>query len=262
MKKIFIIVAIFFSVVAEAQMTQIQVTSVRRYTTYAEVTYKMRFTLPAIYGTGTNPIQGLSAIVSSYEGYGIEVIPVTGTVITYTKTQSVSLSTTQNQIQTGLTDIYIGIRSQLDALTLSPFDTLAGLSYNGTSWNSSSTVTDNPLPEINQPITATAASGSAVTLTIPAVKDRFHYITHISIQAYSTAARTGSATPIVVTSTNLNGLAWTFATAGAIGTTDVKPNNEPTVSLRSAVANTATTIVCPATTGVIWRVTVFYNTIN
>ena len=261
MKKIILIAFLFITSFVEAQMTQIQVTSVRRYSTYAEVTYKMRFTLPAIYGTGTNPIQGLSAIVSSYDGYGIEVIPVTGTVITYTKTQSVALSTTQTQIQTGLTDIYTSIRSQLDALTLSPFDTLAGLSYNGTTWNSSSTVTDNPLPEINQPLTATAASGSAVTLTIPAVKERFHYITHIAIQAYSTAARTGSATPVIVTSTNIPGSpAWTFTTAAAIGTTDIK-TIEPTNPIRSSVANTATTIVCPATTGVIWRVQVFYTTI-
>ena len=108
--------------------------------------------------------------------------------------------------------------------------------------------------------TAVGTTGSAITLTLPATPSQFHYINSIEIEAYSTAARTGSATPVTVTSTNIPGSpAWTFATAAAIGTTDTKfypfSNN-----IKSSAANTATTIVCPATTGVIWRVNVSYYT--
>jgi len=107
-------------------------------------------------------------------------------------------------------------------------------------------------------VTGTAATGVALTVTLPAVSTFFHYINHIEIQAYSTAARTGGATPIVVTSTNLPGSpAWTFATAATIGSTDSKIFIFAD-SIRSSVVNTATTIVCPATTGVIWRVNISY----
>jgi hypothetical protein len=108
--------------------------------------------------------------------------------------------------------------------------------------------------------TAVAATGVAVTLTLAAVAGQFHYINSIEIQAYSTAARTGSATPITVTSTNIpTGAAWTFATAAAIGTTDNKFQSFSN-NLKSTTVNTATTIVCPATTGIIWRVNVSYYT--
>lgn len=49
----------------------------------------------------------------------------------------------------------------------------------------------------------------------------------------------------------------TFASAAAVGTTDSK-YVEPGLPLRSSVVNTATTIVCPATTSVIWRITAYY----
>jgi hypothetical protein len=107
-------------------------------------------------------------------------------------------------------------------------------------------------------VTAVGASGAAVTLTLPAVASQFHYITHIEILKYAVGALTGGATPVTVTTTNLPGTpAFTFETAGAIGTI-VRTLYEPTKSLRSSTVNTATTIVCPATTNVIWRVNVWY----
>jgi hypothetical protein len=112
-------------------------------------------------------------------------------------------------------------------------------------------------PAASQGVTATGAA--AVTLTLPAVPSQFHYITLIEIEAYSSSNRTGVATPILVTTTNLPGTpAFTFATAGAIGTTDTKVyvHAQP---FRSVTVNTATTIVCPATAGVIWRVNVWYQ---
>lgn len=107
-------------------------------------------------------------------------------------------------------------------------------------------------------VTAVGAAASAVTLTLPAVVGQFHHITRIEITLYSTAARAGVATPITVTSTNLPGNpAWTFATAGAIGTVDRLIQEYP-AQFRSVAANTATTIVCPVVTGGLWRINVAY----
>jgi len=112
----------------------------------------------------------------------------------------------------------------------------------------------------NLGVTATAATGVALTATLPAVAAQFHYISLIEIEAYSTAARTGGVTPVLVTSTNLpGGNVWSFASAAAIGTTDSKVF-VPASDYRSSVVNTATTIVCPATTGIIWRINVMYYT--
>lgn len=112
----------------------------------------------------------------------------------------------------------------------------------------------------NLSVTAVGAAAAAVTVTLPAAgAGLFHYIDSIEITMYNTAARTGTATPVTVTSTNFpTANAWTFPSAGAIGTTTpyMMSANRP---IKSATANTNTTIVCPATTGVIWRVNVFYS---
>lgn len=112
----------------------------------------------------------------------------------------------------------------------------------------------------NLHVTATAAAAAAATATLPAGgAGLFHYITRIAITAYTTAARTGSATALVApTTTNIPGsMVWTFATAAAIGTTDHREIvlDSP---IKSSVANTATTIVGTGTTGIIWRIAVDY----
>jgi len=109
-------------------------------------------------------------------------------------------------------------------------------------------------------VTAVGAAAAAVTLTLPAVAGQFHYITSIEITLYNSAARTGSATPVTVTSSNLPGNpAFSFQSVGAIGTKEqyLEALDTP---LRSATVNTNTTIVCPATTGIIWRLNVQYYT--
>lgn len=104
-----------------------------------------------------------------------------------------------------------------------------------------------------------SASGAGLTITLPApAAGLFHYITNIQIVAYAAAATAGAATPVTVTSTNFPGNeAWTFPTAIPIGEVREQRGhgNRPT---KAAVAATATTIVCPATTGIIWRANVDY----
>lgn len=105
--------------------------------------------------------------------------------------------------------------------------------------------------------TATGASGAAVTLTLasPGTGLR-HYLTYLSINRYAAAVLTASATPVVVTTTNLPcSLAFTVpADAAALGTID-RWREDFAYSIAASAQATATTIVCGATTGVIWRVT-------
>jgi hypothetical protein len=120
-------------------------------------------------------------------------------------------------------------------------------------------VTTLPTPN-NLGVTAVGASGAAVTLTVPAVAANFHYMDSIEITLYSTAARTGAAAPITCTSTNLSGAhAWTWATAAVIGSADTRQVFNANRPIRSAVANTATTFVCPAVTNGLWRMNVVYS---
>lgn len=105
--------------------------------------------------------------------------------------------------------------------------------------------------------TAVGASGAAVTLTLaaPGVGLR-HYLTYLSINRFAAAVLTAAAAPVTVTTTNLPGsLAFSIpADAAALGTLD-RWREDFAFPIASSAQNTATTIVCPLTTGVIWRVT-------
>lgn len=111
-----------------------------------------------------------------------------------------------------------------------------------------------------QLVTNTGAAGAAVTLSIasPGAGLR-HYLTYLSINRFATALLTAAATPVIVTTTNLPGsLAFSMpADAAAQGSLD-RWREDFAYPLASSAQATATTIVCPATTGVIWRVTAGY----
>jgi hypothetical protein len=110
-------------------------------------------------------------------------------------------------------------------------------------------------------VTVTAAAAAVATASLPAAgAGLFHYITHIDIDCYTTVARAGGATPVIATSTNLTGTpSWNFASAAAIGTID-RISYDFNNPVKSTTANTATTIVGPATTSVIWKIRVYYYT--
>ncbi len=110
-------------------------------------------------------------------------------------------------------------------------------------------------------VTATGAAATSVTATLAAAgAGLYHYITAIDIELYSAAARVGTQVAVTVTTTNLPGSpVWNFTRAGAIG--DIERRLVSFDSpLRSSVANTATTIVTPVSTGAIWRINVSYFT--
>jgi 3-polyprenyl-4-hydroxybenzoate decarboxylase len=109
-------------------------------------------------------------------------------------------------------------------------------------------------------VTATGAAAAAVTLTLaaPGVGLR-HYITYLRITRFATAALVGAATPVLVTTTNIPGtLVFSIpADAAAIGTA-YSIQEDFAYPIATVAQNTATTIVAPATTTTIWRMTAGY----
>lgn len=109
-------------------------------------------------------------------------------------------------------------------------------------------------------VTATGTIGTGVTLTLPAAGvGLFHHIGLLELYMFAGALLVAAATPVLVTSTNLPGSpVWDFeANAAAQGTDEPRVYAFPN-PLKSSVANTATTIVAPATTSIIWRLTAVY----
>ena len=110
-------------------------------------------------------------------------------------------------------------------------------------------------------ITATAAVSTAVTATLPAVPGMRHYIDRISVLRSATAALTASATPVLVTTTNIPGLpVLTFGSdAGGVGVDKEQVVDFGGTGAAATALGTATTVVCPVYTGVIWRVNLAYR---
>ncbi len=110
-------------------------------------------------------------------------------------------------------------------------------------------------------VTVTGAASAAVTATLPAVAGLRHYLDRISIVRSATAALIAAAAPVVVTTTNLPGSpAFTFGSdVAGIGIDKEIVAEFGGAGLAASALNTATTIVAPAYTGVIWRMNAFYR---
>lgn len=126
-----------------------------------------------------------------------------------------------------------------------------------------STVVNDPSVEIfctTDIVTTVSVAGAAATLTLPAPGTGLRqYLTYLSINRFAAAALVAAAAPVNVTTTNIpNALAFSLpADAAAQGT--MYPWREDFAFPIAALAqNTAVQILCPLTTGVIWRVTAGY----
>lgn len=110
-------------------------------------------------------------------------------------------------------------------------------------------------------VTATAAVGTAVTLSLPAVVGLRHYIDRISVVRSATSALVASATPVLVTTTNIPGApALTFGQdAAGVGIDKEQIMDFGGAGMATSLINTATTVVCPLYTGVVWRVNAAYR---
>ena len=108
--------------------------------------------------------------------------------------------------------------------------------------------------------TAVGAAAAAVTLTLAAPGAGLrHYLTYLSINKFASALLVAAAAPVTVTTTNLPGsLAFSFPADAALAGTIDRWREDFAYPIASSAQNTATTIVCPATTSLIWRVTAGY----
>ncbi len=126
----------------------------------------------------------------------------------------------------------------------------------------STAVLDDSLQGTTAPLygTATGAAGAAVTLTLasPGAGLR-QYITFLRILRSSSAALTAGAAPTVVTTTNLPGsMAYSFGADASPQGADKIISEDFAYPIPASTQNNTVTIVCPVTTGVIWRVSVGY----
>lgn len=105
--------------------------------------------------------------------------------------------------------------------------------------------------------TVTAAAGAVATLTLAAPGAGLrHYITYISVNRFASALLVAAAAPVLVTTTNIPGtLVFSFPADAAAQGTLFPLREDFAYPIATAAQNTATTIVGPATTNVIWRIT-------
>lgn len=109
--------------------------------------------------------------------------------------------------------------------------------------------------------TITAAVGVAATLTLasPGAGLR-HYLTYLRLVRIASAALTAAATPIIVTTTNLPGsMAFSMQADAALQGVIFDYQESFNYPIAAVAQNTATTIVAPVTTGVIWRISAGYQ---
>lgn len=119
--------------------------------------------------------------------------------------------------------------------------------------------TDIELQAASLMVSATGASGAAVTATLPAVTGLRHYIQRIDVTRSAAALLTAAAVPVLVTTTNVPGLpSLTFGADAAAQGVDKTVSLDFAAGLAATAAGAATTVACPVTTGVIWRVNVAY----
>lgn len=123
-------------------------------------------------------------------------------------------------------------------------------------------ILDDTLQNFITPVLATAvgAAGAAVTLTVAAPGAGLRqYITYLRITRFAAAALVAAAAPVTVTTTNIPGaIAFTFPADAALqGTTSVY-QEDFNLPVAASAQNLAVTVVCPATTNVIWRVSMGY----
>jgi hypothetical protein len=109
-------------------------------------------------------------------------------------------------------------------------------------------------------VTVTAAAGAIATCTLPAVTGLRHYLTRLSIVKFNAAVLTAAATPVLVTTTNLPGTpSFSFPADAAAQGTISEQSMDFGHGLAATAIGTATTIVGPVTTNVIWRINATYR---
>ena len=110
-------------------------------------------------------------------------------------------------------------------------------------------------------VTVTGAAAAIATLTLPAVAGFRHILETLEIDRITSVLLVAAAAPTLVTSTNLPGNPiWSFGQdASPVGSNKTKFMTFGSNGLATTAINTATTVVGPATAGVIWRINAVYR---
>jgi len=173
---------------------------------------------------------------------------------TFAPTQAVIITTTHAQKYNVNCTGFRRVRCRVSAFTSGSVT----IGLRGTEAEFSSRILPRPSDNINS---STAAVNTALTTTLAAAgAGLYHYITKIEIVKLYNVVGVAAGAGTIITTTNLNGLAWTteqLASAAGTAVTVVKWENEAS-PLKSQVANTNTTIVAPAQLQTIWRINVLY----
>jgi hypothetical protein len=105
-------------------------------------------------------------------------------------------------------------------------------------------------------ISNTGAAGAAVTLTIPSAGvGLYNYLTMLQIVKFSAALLVPAATPVLVTTAGIIGTpVFSFPADASVQGSVVEQIFSFSKPVKGTLTNTAMTVVCPAITGVIWRV--------
>jgi hypothetical protein len=119
----------------------------------------------------------------------------------------------------------------------------------------------NDLKAATLMVSTTMGLSTAVTATLPAVAGLRHYIDRIDVIRTAGAVLTAAGGTIVVTTTNIPGNPQlSFGNnAAPIGEDKIMSIDFGASGMAVTALNTATTIVCPGATGVIWRINVAYR---
>ena len=148
---------------------------------------------------------------------------------------------------------YSRIRARCTALTSGTF--LANLSAN----NSILDDALNRMVTTSIVTTVSVSAGAAATLTLPLAAGLKHYITYLRIAKFAAATLTAAAAPMTITTTNLPGsLAFSFPADAAPQGSLFPIQEDFAYPVAASSQGTNTTIVAPATTNVIWRMTAGY----
>lgn len=141
--------------------------------------------------------------------------------------------------------------------------------YNGATWDRVRGNTTSgmrvALERNTQIVAVSPAANAGATITLPAPgAGLFHFVTHLFIARHATAALAGGGT-LTITTTNLNGMTWRVGNQASITVAIMQPgvliDSEFVHPIRSAAANTASTIVLPAPgAAVLWTAWCAYYT--
>jgi len=191
----------------------------------------------------------LSGSVDGVNYVPIPIRPVGQALVRYVA----AITGTVQGVWVGTCSQYVTVRARVTAFTSG--------SMTATLLNSTATL-DSSLQGLvtTDIVTVTAAAGVIATLSLPAPGAGLRqYITYISINRVAAALLSAAATPVLVTTTNIPGaLIFSIPADAAAQGTGLAIREDFTYPIASTALNTATTIVGPATTGTIWRITAGY----